>query len=199
MMAFAVRRIVSTMSLRTTGVLLTSLSRTPVHVIRPLSLSSMHNNLPNMEQMMKDLSKNPKAMALFQAIQKDPKIMHVVQDLITVMTKKGYIDLKNPTKQPSLAMLTDSEVRTKLFELMKLLAAAGLFNTKAGANPMDAFTNVMGLLMPPSSKDKKGDRLDESKQSSLPKYDYTYDATKKDQSNENTTQAWTDKLKKMFK
>jgi hypothetical protein len=91
-------------------------------------------------------------------------------------------------------MLADSEVRTKLFDLVKLLAAAGVFNVKDGANPMDALSNVMGLLMPPSSKDKKGDRLDDSK----PKYDYTYDATKKE-SNETTAQGLADKFKKMFK
>jgi hypothetical protein len=97
-------------------------------------------------------------------------------------------------------MLADSEVRTKLFELVKLLGAAGVFNTKDGANPTDALSNIMGLLMPPpSSKDNKGDR---TKQSSLPKYDYTYDATSKDktpQPVENPGQGWTDKLKKIFK
>ncbi len=99
-------------------------------------------------------------------------------------------------------MLADSEVRNKLFELVKLLAAAGVFNAKDGANPTDAFSNIMGLLMPPSSKDKKGDRLDETKQSSLPKYDYTYDATAKEnntQSVDAKLQNWADKLKKMFK
>ena len=100
-----------------------------------------------------------------------------------------------------LTMLADSEVRNKLFELVKLLAAAGVFNAKDGANPTDAFSNIMGLLMPPSSKDKKGDRLDDKTQT-LPKYDYTYDATAKEknaQSNETTAQAWADKIKKMFK
>ncbi len=101
-----------------------------------------------------------------------------------------------------LAMLADSEVRTKLFELIKLLSAAGVFNTKDGANPTDALSNIMGLLMPPSSKDSKGDRLDGTKHSSIPKYDYTYDATAKDktpQPVENTIQGWADKLKKRFK
>ncbi|CAF4151177.1 unnamed protein product, partial [Rotaria sp. Silwood2] len=50
--------------------------------------------------MMDEISKNPKAMAFFQAIKKDPKIMHAVQDLMMIMSKKGYIDLNNPTKQP---------------------------------------------------------------------------------------------------
>ncbi len=100
-------------------------------------------------------------------------------------------------------MLADSEVRNKLFELVKLLAAAGVFNAKDGANPTDAFSNIMGLLMPPpSSNDTKGDRLGGTKQTSLPKYDYTYDATAKEknvQSVDNKLQEWADKLKKMFK
>ncbi|CAF3259867.1 unnamed protein product, partial [Rotaria sp. Silwood2] len=45
-----------------------------------------------------------------------------------------------------LAMVTDSEVRNKLLELVKLLAAAGVFNAKNGTNPMNAFSNVTGLL-----------------------------------------------------
>lgn len=95
-------------------------------------------------------------------------------------------------------MLADTEIRDKLFELIKLLAAAGVFNAKDGINPMNAFSNVMGLLMPPSQKNKK----DDIKQNSLPKYDLTYDATKKDKSahtNGSTSQGWTDKFKKMFK
>ncbi|CAF1417002.1 unnamed protein product [Rotaria sp. Silwood1] len=155
-----------------------------------------------MQQMMDEISKNPKAMAFLQAIKKDPKIMHAVQDLMMTMSKKGYIDLNNPTKQPNFAMLADSEIRNKLLELVRLLAAAGVFNAKDGANPMNAFSNVMGLLMPPSLKDKKGDRLDQIKQGSLPKYDYTYDATRKEknvQTNDTTAQGWTDKLKKIFK
>jgi hypothetical protein len=94
-------------------------------------------------------------------------------------------------------MLADSEIRTKLFELFRLLAAAGVFNTKDGANPADALSNVMGLLMPPSSSSKDG-----NKQSSLPKYDYTYDATSKDKPPkpvETPLQGWADKLKKVFK
>lgn len=104
-----------------------------------------------------------------------------------------------------LAMLGDNEVRTKLFELVKLLAAAGVFNTKDGANPLTAFSNVMGLLMPSSSsssKDKKPDRLDGNKQNSTPKYDFTYDATGKDkqaQPVDATLSGWTEKFKKMFK
>lgn len=95
-------------------------------------------------------------------------------------------------------MLADSEVRHKLFELVKLLAAAGVFNAKDGANPADALSKIMGLLMPPSSKDKKGG----TKQTSLPKYDYTYDATSKEknaQPVDNTNQKWADKFKKIFK
>ncbi|CAF3180546.1 unnamed protein product [Rotaria socialis] len=118
---------------------------------------------------------------------------------MTTMNRKGYIDLNNPTRQPNLAMLADSEVRNKLFELVKLLATAGVFNAKDGANPMNALSNVMGLLMPPPSKDKKN----EVKNNSTPKYDFTYDATKKDKTVQATSdtivQGWTDKLKKMLK
>jgi hypothetical protein len=99
-------------------------------------------------------------------------------------------------------MLADTEVRNKLLELVKLLASAGVFTTKDGANPTDALSNIMGLLMPSSSKDKKGDRLDEPKQSSSPKYDYTYDATTKEKDPkavENPIQGLAEKFKKMFK
>lgn len=102
MLAFIARRFVYTISSRSTGVLLASLIRKPpVPTVRPLSLSPIYHNFPNMQQMMDDLSKNPKAMAFLQAIKKDPKIMHAVQDLIMIMTKKGYIDIRNPAKQPS--------------------------------------------------------------------------------------------------
>lgn len=96
-------------------------------------------------------------------------------------------------------MLADTEVRTKLFELVKLLAAAGVFNTKDGANPTSALSNIMGLLMPSSSKT---DQSNDSKQSSSPNYQYTYDATAKDkgpQPAEDSTQRWAEKLKKIFK
>ncbi len=56
--------------------------------------------------------------------------------------------------------------------------------------------------MPSSPKPQKGDPLDQTKQTSLPKYDYTYDATSKEkdaQPVDNTLQGWADKLKKMFK
>ena len=56
--------------------------------------------------------------------------------------------------------------------------------------------------MPSSSKNTKTEHLDGNKQSSIPKYDYTYDATGKDKQTEsidNTLQGWTDKFKKMFK
>jgi hypothetical protein len=101
MFGFVARRFIYALSSRSTGALLVSLARNPVLVVRPLSLSPVYHNFPNMQQMMDELSKNPKAMALLQAIKKDPKIMQAVQDLILTMTKKGYIDLRNPTKQPS--------------------------------------------------------------------------------------------------
>jgi hypothetical protein len=101
MFAFVARRFVYGLSSRSTSALLVSLIRNPVPVVRPLSLTPIYHNFPNMQQMMDELSKNPKAMAFLQAIKKDPKIMHSVQDLIMIMSKKGYIDLNNPTKQPS--------------------------------------------------------------------------------------------------
>ncbi|CAF3796355.1 unnamed protein product, partial [Rotaria socialis] len=66
-------------------------------------------------------------------------------------------------------MLADSEVRNKLFELVKLLAAAGVFSAKDGANPMNVLSNVMGPLMPAQSKDRKN----EVKNNSTAKYDFT--------------------------
>ena len=58
-----------------------------------------------------------------------------------------------------------------------------MFNAKDGANPMNALSNVMGLLMPPPSKDKKN----EVKNNSTRKYDVTYDATEKDKSVQTTS------------
>lgn len=54
-----------------------------------------------MKQMMDEMSKNPKAMALFQAIQKDPKILQAIQELMAILNRKGYIDMRNPMKPPS--------------------------------------------------------------------------------------------------
>jgi hypothetical protein len=101
MFAFVARRLVYTLSSRSTNALLVSLTRTPTPFVRPLSLSAVKYNFPNIQQMMDELSKNPKAMAFLQAVKKDPKIIHAVQDLIAIMSKKGYIDTSNPTKQPS--------------------------------------------------------------------------------------------------
>lgn len=103
MFAFVARRFVYTLSSRSTSALLASLIRKPVPIstVRPLSLTPVYHNFPNMQQMMDEMSKNPKAMALFEAIKKNPKIMHAVQDLMTLMSKKGYIDLNDPKKQPS--------------------------------------------------------------------------------------------------
>ena len=101
MIAFVTRRCIYAVSSRSTGTLFVSLVRKPISLTRPLSLTPINHNFPNMQQMMDELSKNPKAMALFQAIKKDPKIMQTMQELIITLTKKGYLDLKNPTKQPS--------------------------------------------------------------------------------------------------
>ncbi|CAF1658438.1 unnamed protein product [Rotaria magnacalcarata] len=201
MFAFVVRRFLSVFSSRLGSPLLLPLTLTRMSSpsARPSSLSPIRRSFSNMQQMMDEISKNPKALALLEAIKKNPTIMLAVQDLMTTMNRKGYIDLNNPTRQPNLAMLADSEVRNKLFELVKLLAAVGVFNAKDGANPMNALSNVMGLLMPPPSKDRKN----EVQNNSTPKYDFTYDATKKDKSVPTTSdtivQGWADKLKKIFK
>jgi len=101
MFAFVARRFFYAFFSRPTGALLVSLTRNPVPIVRPLSLTPILHDFPNMQQMMDELSKNPKAMAFLQAIQKDPKIMRGVQDLMMTMSQKGYIDLNNPRKQPS--------------------------------------------------------------------------------------------------
>ena len=80
MFAFVARRFVYGLSSRSTSVLLVSLTRNPTPVVRPLSLSPISHSFPNIQQMMDELSKNPKAMTLLKAIQKDPKLMHAVQD-----------------------------------------------------------------------------------------------------------------------
>ncbi|CAF1570352.1 unnamed protein product [Didymodactylos carnosus] len=146
--------------------------------------------MPNIEQMMEQISKNPKTMALVEAIKKNPKILMAVQDFVTTLAKKGYIDLSNPTKQPSIAMLADSEIRSKLFLLVKMLTQEGVLNFKDGTNQTDAVSNIMGLLMPPVAKE-------DSKQNAT--YTHTVTETKDDHSEKDTVVAWSDKLKKMFK
>ena len=86
------------------------------------------------------------------------------------------------SSRSDLSMLTDHEVRTKLFELVKLLGAAGIFTSKGGGNPSDALSKVLGLLLPPAEK-------------SSPKADFTYDATKE----EKKEAGWTEKVKELFK
>ena len=80
-----------------------SISRTwvPLSLSRPLSLTPVHHDFSDLKKMMDALSKNPQAMAMVQAIRKDPKILQSIQELMSLMMKKGFIDLKNPTKQPS--------------------------------------------------------------------------------------------------
>lgn len=80
-----------------------SISRTwvPLSLSRPLSLTPILKDFSDLKKMMDTLSKNPQAMAMAQAIKKDPKILQSIQELMSLMMKKGFIDLKNPTKQPS--------------------------------------------------------------------------------------------------
>ena len=56
---------------------------------RPLSFTPVHHNFPNIQQMMSELSKNPKAMAFLEAVKKNPRIIHTMQELIETMSKKG--------------------------------------------------------------------------------------------------------------
>ena len=101
MFVFVARQFIRTFSSLRTAPLLVSLTRTSTPLLRPLSLTPIKHNFPNMQQMWDEISKNPKAMAFLEAIKKDPKIMHATQDLIMTMSRKGYVDLANPTKQPS--------------------------------------------------------------------------------------------------
>ena len=78
-----------------------TVSRPWVTLVRPLSLSPVQHDFSQLRQMMDALSKNPQAIALVQAIRKDPKILQSVQELMSLMAKKGFIDLTNPSKQPS--------------------------------------------------------------------------------------------------
>jgi hypothetical protein len=131
---------------------------------------------------------------------KKKKLTCVTMTLYDQLMFKLILECYNASFIAGLAMLADSEVRNKLFELVKLLAAAGVFSAKDGANLPAAFSNIMGFLMPQSSKDKKNDHLGETKQTSVPKYDFTYDATTKEKdAKSNTAQEWTDKIKKIFK
>lgn len=88
--------------------------------VRPLSLSPIHHFLPNMNQMMDELSKNPKAMALFKAIQKNPKILESMQDLMATLVRKGYVDMRNPMKQPSLIFFLSTIISLNCFQINNL-------------------------------------------------------------------------------
>jgi hypothetical protein len=98
-----------------------------------------------------------------------------------------------------LAMLADSEIRTKLVQLMKQLSDAGVFNGRPGGSSADVLSNVMNLLTAPSRKSKAAG---ETNDKSLPKYDLSYDATtnqSKVNTNKNDAGRWSDTLKKLFK
>ena len=105
MFAIVTRRVIYSCSSRFTSSLLISWTRMSTLYrhpsVRSLSLTPIYHNSPNMQQMMDEISKNPKAMALLEALKKDPKLMQAVQDLMMTMSRKGYIDLNNPMKQPS--------------------------------------------------------------------------------------------------
>lgn len=190
---------------------------------RTFTIKSINHNLPNMQQMMDEMSKNPKAIALFRAIQKDPKILRAMQDLMMVMVRKGYIDMRNPMKQPStfiildlfsikfvislsllaIAMLADSEIRSKLLELMKLLSAAGIFDAKDSINPGESLSKIMGFLLPSSKQSKDAASNLEIKSKVTPTYDLSYDATTKEThvkpQDDPFKKAWAEKFKKIFK
>lgn len=101
-------------------------------------------------------------------------------------------------------MLADSEIRSKLLSLFKLLSEAGIFDAKDNANPSESLSKVMGLLMAPGSQLKNADVTTIKNEKPSQKYDLTYD-TKTQQvkvntdDNDQSTKNWTDKFKKMFK
>ncbi|KAJ3054604.1 hypothetical protein HK097_001332 [Rhizophlyctis rosea] len=96
--------------------------------------------------MLGEMAKNPKARAVFEAIRKDPALLHKVQELGFLLQRKGYIDPSNPTKQPGFStlarMMSDSEVRGLLMEIAELFKKAGIDLNSEGAS----MAQVFGML-----------------------------------------------------
>ncbi|KAJ3045083.1 hypothetical protein HDV00_011808 [Rhizophlyctis rosea] len=99
-----------------------------------------------MKRVLEELSKNPQARQVFEAIQKDPTLLLKVQELGLLLQRKGYIDPSRPAKQPGITamarMFADSEVRNLMMEIGQLLQKAGIDMRSDGAS----MAQVFGLL-----------------------------------------------------
>ncbi|KAI9091270.1 hypothetical protein DFS34DRAFT_635541 [Phlyctochytrium arcticum] len=108
--------------------------------------SSGHST--NMVKVLNDLSKNPKAMAIFRAIQNNPQLLNEVQALGMVLQQKGYIHPSNPMKQPGplimVKLFADADIRNRMLTVAKLLTAAGALDSNG--KPVD-MANMMQLMM----------------------------------------------------
>lgn len=162
-----------------------------------------------MRNVLNELAKNPKAMKIFQAIQRDPQLLNQVQSLGLLLQQKGYIDPSQPTKQPGpiimMRMVADSDIRSKMMEVgkfnhkwipsqrhriptsdtskAKLLKDAGALDTNG--KPVD-MSNVFELMMgssspPPEIKGTIGD------------------GKGKDQQEKTTDEGLTGKIKSIFR
>ncbi|KND02714.1 uncharacterized protein SPPG_01797 [Spizellomyces punctatus DAOM BR117] len=107
-----------------------------------------NSSSPDMTAVLQELSKNPKAMAIFQAIQRDPRLLNEVQSLGLLLHSKGFIDPSNPVKQPGplimMRMFADGSIRSKMLNVAKLLTEAGALD--ANGKPVD-MANVMQIMM----------------------------------------------------
>ncbi|KAJ3236481.1 hypothetical protein HDU78_004632 [Chytriomyces hyalinus] len=87
---------------------------------------------------------NPKTAAaahkIFATIQSDPQLTALCTQLSIKLSERGIIDIKNPTKQPSmkdlLKIATDREITGLLTEVMTKLKATGVLEDEAVKSSM---------------------------------------------------------------
>ncbi|KAJ3187407.1 hypothetical protein HDU85_006695 [Gaertneriomyces sp. JEL0708] len=113
---------------------------------------------PNIQAALEDLAKNPRAMAVFNAIKDDKELLEDVQALGAMLQTKGYLDPAEPTKQPGafqmMKMLADSDIRNRMMGIAKRLKDIGALD--ADGKPADV-SAMLGMLMGgPKSGDGQG-------------------------------------------
>ncbi|KAI8996073.1 hypothetical protein BC832DRAFT_305572 [Gaertneriomyces semiglobifer] len=112
--------------------------------------ASIHSSPPpNIQAALEDLAKNPRAMAVFNAIKDDKELLDDVQALGAMLQTKGYLDPAEPTKQPGKQMfgnfvvlppcrkrglLNDPSKRffAGAFQMMRMLADSDIRNRMMG-------------------------------------------------------------------
>ncbi|KAJ3400577.1 hypothetical protein HDU80_006836 [Chytriomyces hyalinus] len=96
---------------------------------------------------------NPKTAAaahkIFATIQSDPQLTALCTQLSIKLSERGIIDIKNPTKQPSmkdlLKIATDREITGLLTEVLTKLKATGVLEDEAVKSSMGGAGAAGGL------------------------------------------------------